>query len=183
MLVHGASGVAASMSLFKKPPVDVGKTIQIVVDHQPPAIHDAGRRQVAVQDAGRSHRGDEGQGRQGELRHRLLRSAPSSARSTRHGTGIKAVEVVYKNAIDSLNDQLSGAVDYAVHDPVYALAQQREGRLRILAVSTAERLKANPDMPTMKELGVSNFNMMGWWAAMVPAGTPRTGDRPDQQMV
>ena len=38
-------------------------------------------------------------------------------------TGVKAVEVNYKNAVDSLNDQLSGAVDYAMHDPVYALAQ------------------------------------------------------------
>jgi tripartite-type tricarboxylate transporter receptor subunit TctC len=55
---------------------------------------------------------------------------------------------------------------------VYALAQQREGRLRILAVSTAERLKANPDLPTLKELGVSDLNLMSWWAAMVPAGTP-----------
>jgi len=89
------------------------------------------------------------------------------------GTGVQAVEVPYKNAIDSLNDQLSGAIDYAVHDPVYALAEQRKGDLRILAVSTAERLKANPDLPTLKELGVSDLNMMGWWAAMVPQGTPK----------
>ena len=51
-------------------------------------------------------------------------------------TGIKAVEVNYKTAPDSLNEMLSGKVDYGMHDPVFSLAQQREGRLRILAVST-----------------------------------------------
>jgi tripartite-type tricarboxylate transporter receptor subunit TctC len=91
----------------------------------------------------------------------------------KQGTGITAVEVPYKNAIDSLNDQLSGAIDYAVHDPVYALAEQRKGDLRILAVSTADRLKANPDFPTMKELGITDLDLMGWWAAMVPQGTPK----------
>jgi tripartite-type tricarboxylate transporter receptor subunit TctC len=40
-------------------------------------------------------------------------------------------------------------------------------------VSTTERLKANPDFPTLKELGVSDLNLMGWWAAMVPQGTPK----------
>ncbi len=99
------------------------------------------------------------------------------------GTGVQAIEVPYKNAIDSLNDQLSGSLDYAVHDPVYALAEQRKGELRTLAVSTADRLKANPDFPTMKELGVSNFDMMGWWAAMVPPGHAEADRRPDQQVV
>src|SRR6185312_10305116 len=87
-------------------------------------------------------------------------------------TGVQAVEVNYKNAVDSLNDQLSGAVDYGMHDPVYALAQQREGRLRILGVSTGERLAASPDLPTMKEQGV-DMDLTGWWAAMVPPGTPK----------
>src|SRR5262249_12507505 len=53
---------------------------------------------------------------------------------------------------------------------VFSLAQQREGRLRILAVSTATRLEANPDMPTMTESGVP-MDLTGWWAAMLPAGT------------
>ena len=79
----------------------------------------------------------------------------------------------YKSSVDSNNDLLSGALDYAVYDPVYALAQQRQGRLRILAVSTADRLRAVPEIPTLKELGISDFNMMSWWAAMVPMNTPQ----------
>jgi tripartite-type tricarboxylate transporter receptor subunit TctC len=55
---------------------------------------------------------------------------------------------------------------------VFSLAQQREGRLRILAVSTAKRLDAAADLPTMTELGIP-MDLTGWWAAMVPTGTPK----------
>jgi tripartite-type tricarboxylate transporter receptor subunit TctC len=172
VFVHGASGVAASMSLFKKPPVDVGKTIQVVatINRQPFMI---------LVDAKSPHQ---------TLADLTAAMKPKGAKASyataapfgtvvgeiyKLGTGVQAVEVNYKNAIDSLNDQLSGSLDYAVHDPVYALAEQRKGDLRILAVSTADRLKANPDFPTLKELGVSDLDMMGWWAAMVPQGTPK----------
>ncbi len=87
--------------------------------------------------------------------------------------GLTAIEVVYKNAIDSLNDQLSGSIDYGMHDPVYSLAQHREGRLRILGVSTGQRLDASPDMPTMAEQGVTGMDIVGWWAAMLPIGAPQ----------
>lgn len=171
ILVHGASGVAASMSLFKKPPVDVGKTIQVVstINRQPfMVLVDAKSPYKTLADltAAMKVKGEKASYATGAPFGTVVGEVYKA------GTGIKAVEVVYKNAIDSLNDQLSGAVDYAVHDPVYALAQAREGRLRILAVSTSERLKAIPEYPTFKELGVSDLNMMGWWAAMVPAGTP-----------
>ncbi|HEY4774829.1 MAG TPA: tripartite tricarboxylate transporter substrate binding protein [Xanthobacteraceae bacterium] len=172
IFVHGASGVAASMSLFKNPPVDVGKTIQIAstINRQPfMIVVDAKSPYKTLADltAAMKAKG---------AKASYATAAPFGTvvgEVYKVGAGVQAVEVNYKTAVDSLNDQLSGAIDYGVHDPVYALAQQREGRLRILAVSTSERLKANPDMPTLKELGISDFNMMGWWAAMVPAGTPQ----------
>jgi len=86
--------------------------------------------------------------------------------------GVQAVEVSYRTAPDSLNEMLSGKLDYAMHDPVFALAQQRENRLRILAVSSGTRLKAIPDYPTMTEQKVP-MDLTGWWAAMVPTGTPK----------
>jgi tripartite-type tricarboxylate transporter receptor subunit TctC len=172
VFVHGASGVAASMSLFKNPPVDVGKTITIAstINRQPFMV---------LVDAKSPHK------TLADLTKAMLAKGDKASYATaapfgtvvgevyKAGTGIKANEVVYKNAIDSLNEQLGGVLDYSVHDPVYALAQQREGRLRILAISTSERLKATGDMPTFKELGISNSNLMGWWAAMVPTGTPQ----------
>jgi tripartite-type tricarboxylate transporter receptor subunit TctC len=171
VLVHGASGVAASMSLFKNPPVDVGKTIQIAatINRQPFMVMvDAKSPHKTLADltAAMKAKGDKAS---------YATAAPFGTvvgEVYKKGAGITAREVVYKNAVDSLNEQLSGVLDYSVQDPVYALAQEREGRLRILAVSTAERLKAIPNYPTLKELGISDFNMMGWWGAMVPAGTP-----------
>ena len=66
----------------------------------------------------------------------------------------------------------SGKVDYALQDPVFALSQLREGSLRVLAVASAERLKSNPELPTMTESGVP-MDLVGWFAAMVPSATPR----------
>jgi tripartite-type tricarboxylate transporter receptor subunit TctC len=90
----------------------------------------------------------------------------------KNAKGLKAVEVNYKTAPDSLNELTSGKLDYGLHDPVFSLAQQRQGRLRILAVSTAKRLDAAADLPTMTELGIP-MDLTGWWAAMVPTGTPQ----------
>ncbi|MBV8745130.1 MAG: tripartite tricarboxylate transporter substrate binding protein [Xanthobacteraceae bacterium] len=172
VFVHGATGTAASMSLFKKPPVDVGKTIQVVatINRQPFMIlvdSKSPYQTLADLTAAMKAKG---------AKASYATAAPFGTvvgEIYKLGTGVQAIEVPYKNAIDSLNDQLSGSLDYAVHDPVYALAEQRKGELRILAVSTADRLKANPDFPTMKELGISDLDMMGWWAAMVPQGTPK----------
>jgi tripartite-type tricarboxylate transporter receptor subunit TctC len=56
---------------------------------------------------------------------------------------------------------------------VFALVQEREGRIRNLAVSTAQRMQAVPQLPTMVELGFPSIHITGWFAAMVPAATPR----------
>ena len=66
----------------------------------------------------------------------------------------------------------SGRIDYGLHDPIFALAQQREGRLRVLAVSTGKRLQSQPNLPTMAEFGVP-MDLTLWWGVMVPAATPK----------
>jgi tripartite-type tricarboxylate transporter receptor subunit TctC len=85
---------------------------------------------------------------------------------------LQSVEVNYKMAQDSLNDMAAGTVDFGCHDPVFVLSQRREGRLRVLAVASADRLNAAPDIPTMKEQGHS-MDLVGWFSAMVPSATPR----------
>ena len=52
------------------------------------------------------------------------------------------------------------------------LSQVREGRLRILAVASGDRLKAAPEYPSMKEAGYP-MDLTGWFSAMVPIATPR----------
>jgi tripartite-type tricarboxylate transporter receptor subunit TctC len=171
VFVHGVSGVAANMSTFKRPPTDAAKTIQVAatINRQPfMLLVEPNKPWKTVADVTKAmlEKGEKAS---------YATAAPFGTvmgEIYKARTGVKAVEVVYKNAVDSLNDQLSGAVDYAMHDPVYALAQQREGRLRILAVSTRKRLDAIPDIPTMAEQGV-DMDLVGWWGAMVPQGTPR----------
>ena len=59
---------------------------------------------------------------------------------------------------------------------------QRKGEWRILGISSGERLNATGDLPTLKEQGVP-LDLTGWWAAMVPMGTPKPVVDHDQPMV
>ena len=171
IFVHAATAVAASMYLVKNPPVDVGKSFQIAatINRQPfMIVVDAKSpyKTLAELTEAMKKKGDKAS---------YAYAAPTGAimgEIYKNATGVRAIEVQYKTAPDSLNEILSGKLDYAMHDPVFALAQAREGRLRILAVSTGKRLAASPDLPTMNELGVP-MDLTGWWAAMVPTGTPK----------
>jgi len=159
------------MHLYKNPPVDVGKAIQIAatINRQPfMLVVDAKSpyKTVAQLTEAMKKKGDKAS---------YASAAPTGAimgEIYKNATGVKAIEVTYKTAPDSLNEMLSGKLDYGMHDPVFSLAQAREGRLRILAVSTGKRLAASPDLPTMTEVGIP-MDLTGWWAAMVPAGTPK----------
>jgi tripartite-type tricarboxylate transporter receptor subunit TctC len=53
-----------------------------------------------------------------------------------------------------------------------AMSQVKAGKLRALAVTTAERSKLVPDLPTMAEAGVPGFDISTWYGLMAPAGTP-----------
>jgi tripartite-type tricarboxylate transporter receptor subunit TctC len=171
IFVHAATAVAANQHLFKKPPIDAAKSFLMAasINRQPfMLVVDAKSPYKSVADltAAMKQKGEKASYATAAPTGRIMGEIYKDA------AGIKAVEVNYKTAPDSLNEMLSGRIDYGMHDPVFSLAQQREGRLRILAVSTATRLEANPGMPTMTESGVP-MDLTGWWAAMLPAGTPR----------
>ena len=169
--VHAGSAVAANMHLFKKPPVDVTKALLVAatINRQPfMLVVDAKSSYKSVADLTSAMK-------QKGLKATYASAAPTGAimgEIYKNVTGVQAVEVSYRTAPDSLNELLSGKLDYGMHDPVFSLAQQREGRLRILGVSTNTRLKAIPDYATMTEQKVP-MDLTGWWAAMVPTGTPR----------
>ena len=171
IFVHAGSAVAAGMHLYKNPPVDVAKAITIAatINRQPFMLGVDAKcpsRSVADLTAAMKQKGDKASYAAAAPTGRIM------GEIYKQTAGLKAVEVNYKTAPDSVNDMLSGAVDYGMHDPVFSLAQAREGRLRILAVSTGKRLDANPDMPTMTEAGIA-MDLTGWWAVMLPTGTPQ----------
>ncbi len=171
IFVHAASAVAASMHLFKKPPVDVSKAILIAatINQQPFILVVSAKspyKTVAELTAAMKQKG---------AKASYATTAPNGTvmgEIYKARTGVQAVEIIYRSGPDSLNEMLSGKVDYGMLDPAFSLPQVREGRLRALAVSSGKRLQANPEIPTMAESGVP-MDLNAWWAAMVPAGTPK----------
>lgn len=84
--------------------------------------------------------------------------------------GITAVPVSYRTATDALPDITSGAVDFMIIDGTFGMGQIKAGRIKPLAVTTAQRLETMPNLPTMIEAGVPNFDFASWWAAWLPKG-------------
>lgn len=169
--ITGGSSIAANMSIFRNPPVDITKAIQIVapLNRQPYMLAvDTQKPWKSLSDLTAYLKE-----KQGKASYATT-NPPAKVMGAlyRQLAGIEAVEVPYRTSSDTANDLKSGALDYATYDPVYASTGAREGRLRILAISTANRMQADPSLPTMKEQGI-DMDLIGWFAAMVPMGTPR----------
>jgi len=88
-------------------------------------------------------------------------------------TGTDIVHVPYKGAGPMMQDLIAGNVDMAFDGMGTSAPQIKSGRLRPLAVSTATRSPLIPDVPTLGELGLQDFEVTTWYAMWVPHGTPR----------
>ena len=87
-------------------------------------------------------------------------------------TGIKATHVPFRGAAESIPGLLSGTTDFAVDNIASYFPMIRAGKVRALAVTSAERWPTLPDIPTMAEAGVPNFIVTSWGAFVMPAATP-----------
>ncbi|MBK1686724.1 Bug family tripartite tricarboxylate transporter substrate binding protein [Rubrivivax gelatinosus] len=88
-------------------------------------------------------------------------------------TGIKLDGVSFAGGNAMMAGLGSGEIDLAFETIPSALAQIQSGKVRALAVSTAKRSFALPDVPTLAEAGLSSFDAPVWYGAVAPAGTPR----------
>jgi len=86
--------------------------------------------------------------------------------------GIKFLHVPYKGASAALTDVASGEVTLNFPTPPSALPLLRGGKLRALAVTSAQRLPNMPEVPTVAELGYKDFVAEDWKGFVAPAGTP-----------
>jgi len=87
-------------------------------------------------------------------------------------TGINLVHVPYKGMGGALNDLVGGRVQAAIVALQTAAPYTQSGKLRMLAVMSAERSPAFADVPTLKELGFANLEVETWYGLLAPAGTP-----------
>ena len=85
---------------------------------------------------------------------------------------VDLLHVPYKGSGPAVADLLGGQVDYMFDSITSAKPHIQAGKLRALAVTTAKRSSALPDVPTMAEAGVPGYELMPWFAAFAPAGTP-----------
>jgi tripartite-type tricarboxylate transporter receptor subunit TctC len=87
-------------------------------------------------------------------------------------TGIDVLHVPYKGSAPAVTDLIGGQVQFMFDNMPSAWPHVQSGKLRALAVTTTERSKSAPDVPTMKESGFANFDVSSWFGLIAPAGTP-----------
>ena len=87
--------------------------------------------------------------------------------------GIDLVHVPYKGAAEQVTALIAGEVQMSCIQVQVALTQVRGGRLRALAITSAQRLAIAPEVPTIAEAGVPGYEATSWQGVVVPAGTPR----------
>lgn len=103
----------------------------------------------------------------GSINHLLSVSLTAEA-------GIDMLHVPYKGIAAALGDVMGGTVDNAFASVPSAIGLIRGGKLRAIAVSSAKRVAAMPDVPSIAERGYPKFNINPWWGLLAPAGTAKT---------
>jgi tripartite-type tricarboxylate transporter receptor subunit TctC len=171
IFLHGWSSIASANYLIKNPSIDVTKALKLAgtMNKQPMMVV------AAANSPAKSLR-------------ELTALVKAKKEKATYGTSnvlaqvmgalykehekLEAVEVIYRTAGDALNDLSSGALDYGVFDNIFAASQERAGRIRILGISTGQRMQATPQLPTMAEQGVP-MDVTGGFGMIVPSATPR----------
>ncbi len=86
--------------------------------------------------------------------------------------GIDMVHVPYKSTPAALQDTMAGHVQMCFADPVTSMPQVKAGTVRCLGVGNRGRYKLTPDIPTLIEQGIPDFELMTWTGVLMPAGIP-----------
>lgn len=172
LLIHAPSAIAANMSLFKEPGYDATKAFDVLgtVCRLPFTVTVSAKspyKTMADLIAAVKQKGDKAS---------YGTTAPTgqvAGAMMKNILKLPIVEVPYRTAADSVNDLDSGALDYMMYDPIFAMPQHRSGKMRVLAISSKERMTTAPDIPTMNESGIPGVDVLGWWGVAVPRGVPQ----------
>jgi tripartite-type tricarboxylate transporter receptor subunit TctC len=109
---------------------------------------------------------DYGSGGPGSPQHLAMAMFASAA-------GISLTHVPYKGATQAATDVAAGQIPVGFQGLGTVAALVRGGQLKLLGVTTKERLPQFPDVPTVSESGLPGFFFNSWFAILAPAGTPR----------
>ncbi len=112
---------------------------------------------------GQINYGSAGNGGSSHLVPEMLKSA----------TGIFMVHIPYRGSAPAFTDLMAGQVQFMAESIPQAAQYHRQGKVRALAVTSRERNPALPEVPTAIEAGLANFEVVGFYGFLAPAGTPR----------
>lgn len=87
--------------------------------------------------------------------------------------GTDTVHVPYKGSANALSDLLGGQIDSMFGDILVLMPHLESGKVKALAVTGLDRHPMLPDVPTLAESGVTDFNSLSWQGLFAPAGTPK----------
>jgi tripartite-type tricarboxylate transporter receptor subunit TctC len=168
-----AGGLAANVSLYPQMPYDPVKDFKavtmlagipfVLVAH--PATAPKTLRDLVTQAKAAPGKFSIGHGGNGTAMH-------LSSQLFAQMASVQVIDVPYKGSGPAAIDVLSGQIPLAMVDLTSALPHVKAGKLVALAVSSTQRLPMLPDVPTMNEAGVSNYESTGWFGIVAPAGTP-----------
>jgi len=88
--------------------------------------------------------------------------------------GINLLHVPYKGGGPALNSVISGETQLLFNVVTGSLPHARSGKLRALGISSGQRAEIAPDIPTIAEAGLADFEVFSWYNMFAPVGTPRT---------
>ncbi len=88
-------------------------------------------------------------------------------------TGTDVQHIPFKGGAPATQALLAGETQFMFDNLANAMAQLKGGRIKALAVTTAQRSKLAPDLPTMAEAGLPGFDISTWFGLMLPAGAPK----------
>ncbi len=85
--------------------------------------------------------------------------------------GTKITHIPYKGTGPAMVDMMAGRVQMLLGTPIAVMPQAKAGKVKALAVTTARRSRLMPDVPTLMESGLADFDVSGWLGILAPAGT------------
>lgn len=88
-------------------------------------------------------------------------------------TGLFMVHIPYRGSAPAFTDLMANQVQFMAESVPQAAAYHKQGKVRVLAVTSRERSPALPEVPTVMQSGIQSFEVVGFYGFLAPAGTPK----------